>query len=981
MHPVSLCLVRICKVFFIECMAESKVQALGQSFKKWSIGKQILLGNILFLIVPLLLIFSSILHYSVNRFDRGIREAVIAAGSTLADMVEVSVTTPLYAHLLGIAEQNLQIVDSYYQRQVAGELTENAAKSQIRTIFDAQKIGRSGFVYSLSSLGIVQSYPDNQLEGKDILHQDAYSATWPLIRQQLQLKDGFLEYAQKDQQKGTFLPNMLYMRYFKPWDWIIVAACRSEEFQSLVDFKAVEERIAAFRYGQGGYAFLLNEKGEAVAHPHLEQDKAGPEFQAQVKAIMTAGDTTSGQVLLYSWEDAEQGRARDKILYFKRMPQLGLILGVSAFKAEAYAEMYSLRNNVALVIVAAALLSVCAAFFLSRLIATPLRRFARQLDSADAPSTGGYRGDNETLFLLETFNRSIQRIGEANEKLTAEVSYRKSAEGFLQIYKTIFDNATEGIVITDSTGKILSVNSAFTLITGYRPHEAVGQNPRILQSGQHDEEFFQQMWQALRDKGSWEGEIWNRKKDGTIFPEWLTINCIRDDQKTIRYYFAAFYEIGELKRREEQIVFMAYHDALTRLPNRTFLENKLTKAVARINADGGKLAVFFIDIDNFKNVNDVFGHKQGDELLVQLTQRFNSVLGKNDSLYRLSSDEFILLMEEISNESVIYLMANRIQAVLKNHFMLDFKKIFINTSVGISMYPGDGDNGLELIRSADMALHRAKDAGKNRYLLFTKGMHEELYEKFRTENGIRYGLKNREFVVHYQPKVTITTGITSSLEALIRWQKGGKLISPGSFIPIAEESSLIDDICLFVMEETCLFHALMQQQQVAVPVSVNISPRQFHNADFVDIVEDLLGRHQVAPKYLEFEITETTAMKDVEHTLKIMNRIRQMGILFSIDDFGTGYSSLGYLQKMPVSTLKIDKQFVQDLEKNGGIVSTIIAISQQMHLNVVAEGVETVEQLQALEKMGCHEAQGYYFSRPVSGPDILRYLASERATH
>jgi FOG: EAL domain len=232
-------------------------------------------------------------------------------------------------------------------------------------------------------------------------------------------------------------------------------------------------------------------------------------------------------------------------------------------------------------------------------------------------------------------------------------------------------------------------------------------------------------------------------------------------------------------------------------------------------------------------------------------------------------------------------------------------------------------------------------------------------------------------VVHYQPKVNIDTRKTSSLEALIRWNKGGKLISPSVFIPIAEESSLIDDICLFVLEETCAFHVVMKEQDIAVPVSVNISPRQFHNADFVDLVEDLLGRYQVAPHYLEFEITETTAMKDVEHTLAVMSRLRELGILFSIDDFGTGYSSLGSLNKMPVNTLKIDKQFVDNLDANSGIIATIIAISQQMHLNVVAEGVETEEQLLGLGAMGCHEAQGYYFSRPVSDADILRYLLAE----
>lgn len=486
------------------------------------------------------------------------------------------------------------------------------------------------------------------------------------------------------------------------------------------------------------------------------------------------------------------------------------------------------------------------------------------------------------------------------------------------------------------------------------------------------------MWQSLTGKGSWEGEIWNKKKDGTLFPEWLTINCIRNGHKKIIHYFAMFYEIGELKKREKQIAFMAYHDILTRLPNRAFLEHKLTKTLLELRQHGGRLALFFIDLDNFKNINDVFGHHQGDDLLLQVSQRFASILGSNDSLFRLGSDEFVLLMEHFDNDSMLYLMANRIQAVLKKPFLLEFKKIYVNASIGISLYPGDGESSMEMIRSADMAMHKAKREGKNKYILFTRSMHDELYEKFRIENGIRYGLLKKEFVVFYQPKVNIASRRTSSLEALIRWNRGGKLVSPGQFIPIAEESSLIDDLCLFVLQTTCAFLGTMKQQEVIVPVSVNISPRQFHNADFVDMVEDLLRSYTVEPRFLELEITETTAMKDVEHTLAIMHRLREMGLLFSIDDFGTGYSSLGYLNRMPVNTLKIDKQFVDDLQANGGIVNTIIAISKQMHLNVVAEGVETEEQLLELATMGCHEAQGYYFSRPVSMDEILRYLLNEK---
>jgi diguanylate cyclase (GGDEF)-like protein/PAS domain S-box-containing protein len=641
-------------------------------------------------------------------------------------------------------------------------------------------------------------------------------------------------------------------------------------------------------------------------------------------------------------------------------------------------QLFSTWTFIILVLLIGAILSASATLLLSRLIAAPLRRFAQRLELPEKGEHSAYKGGCETTFLVSRFDQYVHELQVSNEHLETEVQFRKSAERFLQIYKTIFDNATEGILITDATGKILAVNTAFTSITGYEASEALGENTRLLKSYHHDDAFYRRMWDNLTGTGRWEGEIWNKKKDGTVYPQWLAINSIRNEQKEILYYFATFFEIGELKKREKQIAFMAYHDLLTRLPNRTFLENKLGKALVKAKAEGEKVVIFFIDLDNFKNINDVFGHHLGDDLLIQVSQKLSSLLGENGTLCRLGSDEFILLLENVDHDALVYLTANRILGLLKKPFLLDFKKIYINASIGISMYPGDGETSMELIRSADMAMHRAKREGKNRYALFTREMHAELYQKLRTENGIRFGLQHREFVVYYQPKVTIATGRTSSLEALIRWQKGDTLISPAAFIPIAEESSLIDELCLFVMEETCAFLATMRAQQVAVPISVNISPRQFLNADFVDIVEDLLNRYQVDPSFIEFEITETTAMKDVEHTLKIMHNLRRMGILFSIDDFGTGYSSLGYLNKMPVSTLKIDKQFIDDLEGNSGIVATIIAISHQMHLNVVAEGVETVSQLNNLAALGCQEAQGYYFSRPIPADSILDYLLTER---
>ncbi len=942
---------------------------------RFTIAQKIFIGNLLLLIIPLLLIFFVLLHFTFIRINQSLEERMQAAGDSIVDMIKMTVDTSIHNSLRALAEKNLQVTQWYDQKVLRGELTQKEAQEAVLDFFKPQRIGPSGYVYVLNSEGVPIFHPQKMLVGVPILKRDAYRDSWPFIRRQIERKNGYMEYSWKNPDELTMKPKALYMTYFKPWDWIISVCCYREEFASMIDFQAIEERIAAFRYGKSGYALILDEQGKLLVHPFLS-DAQKPRYVEPIRKLIEEAEARKQQIIHYTWKNPGDEKKQQKLMVYKRIPQLGLIVAVAAYAEDIYSGPLSIRLLVLFLGMAAALLSIGAAFLFSTLFTKPLRQFALELH---LPTQGAeYVGGCEITFLIAQFHRYIDCIQKANRKLESEIQFRKSAESLLQIYKQIFDNATEGILITEAQGKILAVNEAFTTITGYDAHEAIGQNPNILKAEQHKDDFFRKMWQSLKGKGSWEGEIWDKKKDGTLYPAWLSINCIRDNHRKIVYYFAMFYEIGELKKREKQIAFMAYHDILTRLPNRAFLEHKLGKALTEARLHKGRMALFFIDLDNFKNINDVFGHHQGDDLLVQVSQRFTALLGGNDTLSRIGSDEFVLMMENIENDSEIYLMANRIQAALKKPFVLEFKKIYVNTSIGIASFPGDGKTPLEMIRCADMAMHKAKREGKNRYILFTKSMHDELYEKFRTENGIRYGLLNKEFVVFYQPKVNIASRRTASLEALIRWEHGGKMISPGQFIPIAEETTLIDDLCMFVLDTACAFLITMQQQGVMVPVSVNISPRQFHNADFVDMVEDLLLRYAVKPQYLEFEITETTAMTQVEHTLTIMHRLREMGFLFSIDDFGTGYSSLGYLNKMPVNTLKIDKQFVDDLEANGDIVATIIAISQQMQLNVVAEGVETEEQLLQLGSMGCHEAQGYYFSPPISEQKTLRFLLAEK---
>jgi diguanylate cyclase (GGDEF)-like protein/PAS domain S-box-containing protein len=946
--------------------------------KMWSIRHKILFSNLLQ--AALLLALCVVAFFlGMGQYKQTLEEELDAAGSGIASLVETALDSAVSLFIHQVIEQaRHQVIQVYssYERSVA---IKAEAKQAAIQMLGAQRVGSAGYLMAFDAQGVVHFHPDKALIGKDILQAEAYRDLWQVFKKQMDEKSEHVVNADFPSSGTPPQSRYLALAYCKHLDWFIAVVWHRQEIVRLIDLRNLDQVMGKVHYGLSSTAFLLDDQGDLVAHPSLKQQGKVAAFTTAIKALPAWSSLDSPQTARVQWQDAPGQATVEQLIYLHRLPRYTLTLGITADADQVFADYDRLRVLGLIGLLVGVVLAVGGVIMQVAWIATPLQRFLNRLPQPAPGMEGASSSESAVLtHVLSVLEGSAQQRDSANEKLAAEMQRRKSAEAFLQMYKRIFDSASEGMVITDSSGRILAINEAFTGITGYKPAEVIGQNPRLLKSGQHGPDFYERMWQALAEQGSWEGEIWNRKKDGTVYPEWLMINCMRNEQLQIVHYFASFYEIGELKKREKQIAFMAYHDILTRLPNRSHLEQRLARSLARIKNEGGKLAVLYIDLDNFKNINDVFGHKHGDDLLVQVSQRLGAVVSGNDILCRIGGDEFVLLLEQVDNDSLIYLTANRIIAALRKPFVLEFKTMYVNASIGTAVYPGDGETALDLVRSADMAMHKAKQEGKNRHVQFTKDMHGELYEKLRIENGIRYGLLHREFVVYYQPKVKTHTRRTSSLEALIRWNKAGKMISPGVFIPIAEESSLIDELCLFVLHETCAFHTTMQQRGVAVPVSVNISPRQFHSLDFVDIVEDLIGRYQMDPHYLEFEITETTAMHNVEHTLTIMHRLRELGIFFSIDDFGTGYSSLGSLSKMPVHTLKIDKQFVDDLETNSGIVATIIAISQQMHLNVVAEGVETEEQLFRLDAMGCHEVQGYYFSRPISGDDILQYLLAER---
>jgi len=559
-----------------------------------------------------------------------------------------------------------------------------------------------------------------------------------------------------------------------------------------------------------------------------------------------------------------------------------------------------------------------------------------------------------------------------------DVTDRRLAEQRLKLFEKVFDNALEGITVTDHRGDIVSVNPAFTLITGYTAAEALGQNPRILKSDRHTPEFYKAMWSDIIKKGQWSGEIWNRRKSGEPYPEWLSISAIKDRGRTT-HYVAVFHDISEMKRKEDKILHQASHDALTNLPNRLLLSDLLEKAISHAARAGHKLGVICFDLDNFKNINDTLGHAMGDELLKAAAVRISGMLRPEDTVARPGGDEFMVMLGELDDERDAVLVAERILDSFRRPFPVDGRELVLTASVGISIFPEDGDTPDALIKNADLAMYRAKEQGKNAYQLFTPQMNEAVTRRLNLEAGLRRALDRGEFLVHYQPRLSFLDMRTVGMEALVRWQREpGRLVPPMDFIPLAEETGLIVPLGEFVLETACARTvAINAAMGLSLKVSVNLSARQFADTNLPELVDRILGHTGLAPECLEVEVTETVLMQNIATAANMLGQLAEMGVAASIDDFGTGYSSLYYLKKMPLKAIKIDRSFIRDIPRDPSdiaITTTIISMCRGLDLAVVAEGVETQEQFNFLLGLRCDECQGYLVSRPLPAPDFEAFL-------
>jgi len=568
-----------------------------------------------------------------------------------------------------------------------------------------------------------------------------------------------------------------------------------------------------------------------------------------------------------------------------------------------------------------------------------------------------------------------------------DVTEYKVTDEKIRIAATAFESQ-EGMVITDVAGTILQVNKAYCAITGYTEAEVVGNNPRMMQSGRQNVDSYKQMWSSILHNGFWEGEVWNKRKNGEVYPEHLIITAVKDVAGKTTHYVGTLTDITLSREAADEIKHLAYYDLLTRLPNRRLLHDRLKHALIASTRSGRHGALLFIDLDDFKTLNDTLGHAIGDMLLVQVGQRVESCVREGDTVARLGGDEFVVMLEELSENSIeaavqTKAIANKILSLLNQPYLLAHHECHSTPSIGAILFMGHQQGSEELLKHADIAMYQAKKGGRNRLCFFDHSMQEAVTARAALEADLRRALDRHQFQLYYQIQ---TDGSSTPLgaEALIRWRHSKRgLVNPVDFIPLAEESGLIIPIGEWVLDTACAQLSLWQQAIMTrdLVISVNVSARQFRQDNFAETLKSMLQRHAVKPSLLKLELTESMLLENVDELIDKMHTLKEIGVRFSLDDFGTGYSSLQYLKRLPLNQLKIDRSFVDEIATDSNdkaIVRTIIAMAHGLSLDVIAEGVETREQLELLMENGCTSFQGYLFGRPVPVEEFEALIKQKR---
>lgn len=719
----------------------------------------------------------------------------------------------------------------------------------------------------------------------------------------------------------------------------------------------------------------------------------------------TAANSTEETVSLDQM-DIESGLVLRKFHFDSLDPGRCMILGAEVSLSILHQQSLAFRNKLIFILFGAVILISLVTSSLAYLVTRPLKELtlaANRIASGeklDVPVRGNdevgelasslktmlrhLRNSREEVLTLahSLEDKVVERtrdLARVNDELKAEIVERQKIEQDLRLASKYLEITQEALIITDPAGMVLEVNDAFVAMAGYTRDEILGENPRLLKSGRHDKEFYREMWQTLLAQDHWQGEIWDRRKNGELYPKMLSISAVRNQDGEISNFVALSTDITSIKETEEKLEKLAHYDPLTGLANRLLFYDRLQHDLTMANREQGELGLVLLDLDGFKEVNDTLGHPVGDQLLVEVAERLIGSIRESDTVARLGGDEFVVILTNIKRENDLAMLAQKILDNLREPYYLEDERVEISASLGITLYPEDGRDANLLLKNADTAMYHAKGAGKSRIHFYTQAMTQNADARFRLAADLRTALEREEFLVYYQPKVSLNSGRIVGMEALVRWQHDGKIIPPFKFIPVAEETGIINEIGAWVLEQACAQTKEWHKDFPGLRISVNLSSRQFSSKGLVEMVDSVLQDTGLEPGRLELEITETVIMSDVDATIKSLWQLKKLGIILSVDDFGTGYSSLSYLKKFPLDVLKVDRSFVMDLTEDANdraVVKAIVSLATELKMMVIAEGVETIEQLAILKSIDCHEMQGYLVSPPVPAEEFYKLIVS-----